>query len=110
MRWWLIIIMTLMPLSAMAQVDDAIEQWMQEDVSEDNAAAAADVIMQLNDDPVNINDTAAVRDLPLMTPFRYRALCNYIKLYGQLMSTKELALIPGFDSMTVALMATITKA
>lgn len=110
MRWWFIIIMTLMPLSAMAQVDDAIEQWMQEDVSEDNAAAAADMIMQLSVDPVNINDTAAVRDLPLMTPFRYRALCNYIILYGQLMSTKELALIPGFDSMTVALLTTITKA
>ena len=102
--------MTLIPLSAMAQVDDAIEQWMQEDVSEDNAAAAADMIMQLSVDPVNINDTAAVRDLPLMTPFRYRALCNYIILYGQLMSTKELALIPGFDSMTVALLTTITKA
>ena len=109
-RRWLIILLALVPLCAVAQVDDAIEQWMQEDVPEEQAAAAADMLMQLNYEPVSINDTAAVRELPLMTPFRYRALCNYITLYGQLLSTKELALIPGFDSVTVALLSSMTTA
>ena len=109
-RRWLIILLALVPLCATAQVDDAIEQWMQEDVPEEQAAAAADMLMQLNYEPVSINDTAAVRELPLMTPFRYRALCNYITLYGQLLSTKELALIPGFDSVTVALLSSMTTA
>ena len=110
MKRWLIMLLVVMPLFVTAQVDEAIEQWMQEDVAEDQAAAAVDMIMRLSDEPVNINDTAAVRELPLMTPFRYRALCNYIMLYGQLLSTKELTLIPGFDSMTVALLSSITKA
>lgn len=109
-RRWLIILLALVPLCATAQVDDAIEQWMQEDVPEEQAAAAVDMLMQLNYEPVSINDTAAVRELPLMTPFRYRALCNYITLYGQLLSTKELALIPGFDSVTVALLSSMTTA
>ncbi len=103
-------LLALVPLCATAQVDDAIEQWMQEDVPEEQAAAAVDMLMQLNYEPVSINDTAAVRELPLMTPFRYRALCNYITLYGQLLSTKELALIPGFDSVTVALLSSMTTA
>lgn len=102
-------LMALMPLCAAAQVEDAIEQWLQEDVAEEQAAATVDIMTQLNYEPVNINDTAAVRDLPLMTPFRYRALCNYITLYGQLLSTKELALIPGFDTVTVALLSTMVK-
>ncbi|MCR5589169.1 MAG: hypothetical protein K6F72_06100 [Bacteroidales bacterium] len=103
-------LLALVPLCATAQVDDAIEQWMQEDVPEEQAAAAVDMLMQLNYEPVSINDTAAVRELPLMTPFRYRALCNNITLYGQLLSTKELALIPGFDSVTVALLSSMTTA
>lgn len=110
LRRWLIVLLVMIPLCASAQVDDAIEQWMQEDVAEEQVAAAADMLMQLSYEPVNINDTAAVRDLPLMTPFRYRALCNYIMLYGQLLSTKELALIPGFDSVTVVLLSSMVKA
>jgi len=110
MKRWLITLLVLMPLWVTAQVDDAIEQWLQEDVEETQAAAVVDMLTQLNDEPVNINDTAAVRGLPMMTSFRYRSLCNYIMLYGQLLSTKELALIPGFDSVTVALLSSITKA
>ena len=110
MKRWFIPLLVLMPLCVTAQVDDAIEQWLQEDVAESQAAAVVDMLMQLNDEPVNINDTAAVRELPLMTPFCYRSLCNYIRLYGQILSTKELALIPGFDSVTVALLSSITKA
>lgn len=110
LRRLLIMLMALVPLRAAAQVEDAIEQWLQEDVAEEQAAAAVDMMTQLNYEPVNINDTAAARDLPLMTPFRYRALCNYITLYGQLLSTKELVLIPGFDSVTVVLMSSMVKA
>ena len=109
LKRWVIIMMLLLPAALAAQVDGAIEEWLQEDVGEEQAAGTVDELMQLMDDPVNINDTAAARQLPLMTPFRYRALCNYILLYGQLLSANELYLIPGFDSVTVSLMAPLVK-
>ncbi len=109
LKRWIIALLLLVPLSTMAQIDDALEEWMQQDVGEEQAAAVADEIMQLAMEPVNINDTAAVRQLPLMTTFRYRALCNYITLYGQLLSIKELALVPGFDSVMVSLLAPMVK-
>lgn len=109
MRRWIIMLMLLVPMSAVAQVDDALEEWMQEEVGEEQAAAAVDEIMQLMSEPVNINDTTAVRQLPLMTAFRYRALCNYIMLYGQLLSVKELLLVPGFDSVTVSFLTPMVK-
>ena len=109
MRRWIIMLMLLLPVSLMAQIDGALEEWMQEEVGEEQAAAMVDEMMQLTVEPVNINDTAAVRQLPFMTTFCYRALCNYIMLYGQLLSVKELLLVPGFDSVTVALLAPMIK-
>ena len=102
-------LLLLLPTAIAAQVDDALEEWMQEEVGEEQAAAVVDEMMQLAAEPVNINDTAAVRQLPLMTAFRYRALCNYILLYGQLLSVKELLLVPGFDSVTVGFLTPMVK-
>lgn len=109
LKRWIIVLIMLVPAVVTAQVDGAIEEWLQEGASEEQAAGTVDELMQLAAEPVNLNDTAAVRQLPLMTPFRHRALCNYIMLYGQLLSTEELYLIPGFDSLTVSLLAPLVR-
>lgn len=109
LKRWIIVLLLLLPLGLAAQVDGAIEEWLLEDASEEQAAGTVDELMQSIADPVNINDTAAARHLPLMTPFRYRALCNYIILYGQLISVNELLLIPGFDSLTVRFLVPLVK-
>ena len=57
-----------MPVVAAGQVEDAIEQWLEDGVTEEQVGAAVDRIYELMDNPLNINDTAAVRDMPFMTP------------------------------------------
>ena len=109
LRRWLIVLCMLMPVVAAGQVEDAIEQWLEDGVTEEQVGAAVDRIYELMDNPLNINDTAAVRDMPFMTPFCHRALCNYIVLHGQLLSLKELAFVPGFDSVTRSMMMPMLK-
>lgn len=109
LRRWLIVTMLLIHVAAVAQQDD-IEDWLNDGASESAAAEMSDVLIQLRDNPVNINDTAAVATMPFISPFQYRALCNYILLYGQLMSLKELAFVPGFDSVTITLIGPLVKA
>lgn len=100
----------ILPTVAIAQVDEAIEDWLQEDGSEDVAAEMSDILQQFIDNPVNINDTVAMAELPFLNPFQLTALRNYIILHGQLLSLKELAFVPGFDSITIVLLGLTTKA
>ncbi len=109
-RWFIVLL--LLPVSVAAQerlAETAIEDWLGDGASESAAAEMGDVLMQLMDNPVNINDTAAMASLPFITPFQHRALRNYIMLYGQLLSLRELAFVPGFDSATVALIGPMVK-
>ena len=107
LKAWIIALIMALPLLATAQVDEALEQMATED-GETTAQVLADELFELRDMRTNINDTAALFALPLLSPFQQRALANYILLYGQLLSHKELALIPSFDSSTVALLAELT--
>lgn len=106
-------ILTLLPMVSIGQVespfDDAIEQYLEETENEESAAEMSDLLTELMENPVNINDTAAVAVVPLLTPFQIKALKNYILLYGQLASDKELAFIPGFDSVTIAMIRPLIK-
>lgn len=104
LKHWLIIFILLLPLTAAAQVDEAVEQWLEETDDEQAAGDMNDLLLQLSAQPVNVNDTAALAALPLISPFQLQALRNYIILHGQLLSLKELRFIPGFDSSTVALL------
>lgn len=90
-----------------AQVDEALEQLAIED-GEETAIALSDELYELRELRTNINDTSTLFALSLLSPFQQRALASYIMLYGQLLSHKELSLIPGFDSSTVALLAELT--
>lgn len=104
---WFVAFLLMLHLPAMAQVDELLEQ-MAAEGGDVTAEAYADELAELHDLRPNINDTATLFALPLLSPFQQKALSNYIILYGQLLSHKELALVPGFDSMTVAMLTELT--
>lgn len=108
MRSFIILLLLIVPMSLKAQVDEAIEQWSEEGGGE-AVADLSDLLMQFSNDPVNLNDTVAITNLPFLSPFQVRALKTYIILYGQLLSVKELKMVPGFDSATVALILPLVK-
>ena len=97
-----------MPMLPMAQVDEALEQWVSETDDETAAAAFADELAEVASARPNLNDTSTLASLPLLTPFQTKALKNYITLYGQLLSHKELGFIPGFDSSTIEMLERVT--
>ena len=108
MRKFIMLILLLAPVVAVAQVEDAVELWVEER-GEAGAADLHDWLMQLADNPVNLNDTDAVSAVPFVSPFQLRSLKNYILLHGQLLSVKELLMIPGFDSAFVNLLNPFVK-
>ena len=56
----LLIIMLAVPVAGAAQVEDAIEQWLGEEGSEEAAAELSDLLLQLRQEPVNVNDTTSM--------------------------------------------------
>lgn len=106
----IVFVMLALPAMAVAQVDDAIEQWVEDRGSDANVSELRDLLLQLSENPVNINDTVAVTVLPFLSPFQIKALQNYIILHGQLLSLKELRMVPGFDSLTIALITPLVRA
>lgn len=108
LRRWFIILLLLLPVAVAAQVEESMEDWLQEDASEAEAAEMSDMMLEYMANKVNVNDTVAMAGLPFITPFQLKALRNYIILHGQLLSHKELAFIPGFDSTTVELLEMMT--
>lgn len=101
-----ILLLLAAPLGCLAQsVDDAIEQWLEEAGSEETASDLHDMLEQWRSDPFNVNDTAALQEMPLFNHLQRLALRNYIALHGELLSLAELQLMPGFDSLAVAMLA-----
>lgn len=94
-------------MATAAQVDEALEQ-MATEGSEMAASAYADELLEMRSLRPNINDTVTLFTLQLLSPFQQKALANYIILYGQLLSHKELTMVSGFDSSTVALLSELT--
>lgn len=107
-HWIATVTLLLLPCLTAAQSESDLEAWVEE--TEDTWAAGemSDQWKQLLAHPVNLNDSAAVADLWLLSPFQRQALHNYILLHGQLLSHKELRFIPGFDSAFVALLLPVT--
>lgn len=108
LKRWLIILVLLLPATLSAQVEESVEDWLQEDATEEEAAEMSDMLQEYIANKVNINDTAAMAGVPFLSPFQHKALSNYIILHGQLLSLKELAFVPGFDSTTIGLLEMIT--
>ncbi|MBR4506537.1 MAG: hypothetical protein IKP21_07165 [Bacteroidales bacterium] len=110
LKRWFIMLVLILPLAAAAQVEESLEDWLQEDASEAEAAETSDLMQDYIANKVNINDTVAMAEVPFISPFQLKALRNYITLHGQLLSLKELAFIPGFDSTTIGLLEMMTVA
>lgn len=110
LRRWLITVLLLLPQLAVSQVETAIEQWVEETDDTWAAAEMSDQWLELRQHPVNINDTHSHERLFFLTPFQRQALCNYLILYGQMLSLKELRFVPGFDSLTVRWMHEVAVA
>lgn len=106
---WVVVLLMGLPWMAWGQSDYEVEQWLQDEGSEAMVADWHDRLAELQADPVNINDTVGVARLPFLSPFHRQALKNYIRLYGDLLSDKELALVPGFDSALQVLIAPLIK-
>ena len=107
-RWLFISLLLLAPSMVMAQVDAELEAWVEETGDSWAAGEMSDQWQHLLERPVNLNDSAAVAELWLLSPFQRQSLHNYILLHGQLLSHKELFFVPGFDSATVALLQLVT--
>lgn len=108
MKKVIVVLFLLLPLISVAQVEDAVELWTDER-GESGAADMNDFLLQLSDSPVNLNDTNAIATIPFVSLFQLNSLKNYIILHGQLLSEKELLMVPGFDSLTVMLLAPFVK-
>ena len=80
LRPWIIVLLLLSPVPLVAQVDEALEQWVSEVESDEQAGAYADELAELADRRLNINDTSAMAQL--LSPSQLKALQNYIILYG----------------------------
>lgn len=108
-RWLAVLLLWLLtPWVALAQEETVLEEWVEETGDTWAAGEMSDQWQQLLARPVNLNDSAAVADLWLLSPFQRQALHNYIVLHGQLLSHKELLFVPGFDSAVVALLEPVT--
>lgn len=97
-------------MAAAAQTDISIEDWVDELGSEADASELSDLLLHFADHPVNLNDTASLASLPFLSPFQIRSLHNYILLYGQLLSVRELLMVPGYDSLFVSSIEPLVKA
>ncbi len=74
LRRLILALLLALPFTAAAQVNDALEQWVEENGDENAAANLSDMLQQLADDPVNLNDSVAVAAMPLLSPFQKKAL------------------------------------
>lgn len=88
----------LLPLAATAQV----EGWFDEGDDAEAMGELNDMAEEWHSHRINLNDTASLCDVPIVSPFQRRALASYIVLHGQLLSTAELRFVPGFDSAWMA--------
>lgn len=109
MRRLIVLLAMAVPMLVAAQDDYTVEQWIDERGSDLDAAELSDLLLHYADNPVNLNDTASLSAVPFLSPFQIKALRNYILLHGQLLSVKELALVPGFDSLALERIAPLVS-
>ncbi|MDR2383710.1 MAG: helix-hairpin-helix domain-containing protein [Prevotellaceae bacterium] len=111
---WTLILMILCLSQAVAQekdlatlIADIAESVADKAEDEDEIMGMEQLVehyTHLAENPVNINDTAAVEELEqllILTDFQIFSIIEYIKEFGLMMSVHELSLVPGFDDETV---------
>ena len=105
-------LLTLLLLAALAraQMDDIALELPDLDAGEAQAEAWADEWQALRDNPININDSAQVAQLPFLTPLQLQSLRFYIRLHGELQSVAELDFVGGWDEATLRRVRPLVKA
>jgi hypothetical protein len=93
-----------------ANLSERITEIAEELVSEENDVEAVSVyverLQELAENPVNINsaDESELSHLFFLNDFQIRSLKNHTKTSGRIVSTYEIASIPGFDQATAETM------
>ncbi|MBQ9473590.1 MAG: hypothetical protein IJU81_04200 [Bacteroidales bacterium] len=88
-------------------ITDYLELIMEQSEGEVEADELLERLQYYADNPLNLNDTAALMksDFMLLTEIQRHCIVAYIRQNGPLLSTGELRLVYGFDSTAVALLA-----
>jgi len=92
--------------------EDMIELWNETSDTPLPIEEVEELYEQLSGQPVDINDTVHNELLRLffISPFQCVALRTYIEQYGPLLSVDELLLVPGFDTLTLAMLRPVVVA
>lgn len=85
---------------ATAQLGDAFDNAYDLEFPALELEALADELDALRLAPANVNDSAEMAALPLLTDQQRRALRFYIRLHGELLTLDELRFVAGWDSAT----------
>jgi hypothetical protein len=108
-----VILLLIFPISSLSQEPDMraeIAAFAEELAADENDPAAAELftdrLYDLNSDPVKINsgNEDELCRLFFLTGFQVRALADYVKTTGRIVSPYEIANIPGFDRETTEMM------
>jgi hypothetical protein len=110
----LFVLFTFIPILTLSQetklseiITSAAEELAAEEDEPETAELFIDRLYELTEDPVKINsgDEDEISRLFFLTDFQVRALADYIKINGKIVSVFEIANIPGFDKETTEMMA-----
>ena len=91
----------------LSEIITGIAEELASDESDPEATALfIEELHDLNEEPVNINspDKTELSRLFFLTEFQIKALADYIRYSGKIVSPFEIANIPGFDSETAEIM------
>ena len=98
---------SLFSSSQEVNISEIISSIAEELAADENDDASAgiftEMLNELADDPVIINsaDESEAGRLFFLTPFQVKAITDYVKTSGRIVSPYEIAVIPGFDRETV---------
>ena len=91
--------------------DDALwremmEMWADQNVSDAVPDDLMELLLELEDNPININDTSSptLALLPFITSFHRELINAYIAQNGEMVTLEELWLINGFDSTLIQML------
>ena len=112
-KYFYILILTLLPETILCQnenLSEIIASIAEELAADESDPEAITVFIEhlheLTENPVNINsgDENEISRLFFLSDFQIKAIVDYIKSSGSLVSTYEITVIPGFDQQTAKMM------
>ena len=105
-----LLFVSLISICQESKLSEAIERIAEELAADDSGpeavAAYTEKLSELAEDPVNLNsaDEDELSRLFFLTSFQVKALADYTRSSGKILSYYEIAAIPGFDRETTEMM------